>query len=107
MTKVKSRTRKPSKDTLANNAMFGWLGIATAIILLVPLIAMQFTNDVNWNLSDFVIMGILVFGFGSMFILIARKVDRDSRLLLGLAILAAFMYVWAELAVGIFFNLGN
>lgn len=87
--------------------MFGWLGIATAIILLVPLIAMQFTDDVNWNLSDFVIMGILVFGFGSMFILIARKVDRDSRLLLGLAILAAFMYVWAELAVGIFFNPGN
>lgn len=107
MTKAKSRTKKSRKDILANNTIFGWLGVVTAAILLVPLIAMQFTSEVNWSLSDFIIMGALIFGFGSLFILAARKVDRDSRLLVGLAFLTAFMYVWTELAVGIFFNFGN
>ena len=107
MTKAKSRTKKSGKDILAKNNVFGWLGALTVAILLVPLIAMQFTSEVNWRLSDFIIMGILIFGFGSLFIMTARRVDRESRLLVGLAILAAFMYIWTELAVGIFFNLGR
>lgn len=32
---------------------------AAAILLLIPLIAMQFTNEVDWNAFDFAIMGIL------------------------------------------------
>ena len=39
------------------------LGIAT-IVLIIPLIAMQFTTEVNWDISDFIIAGLLLYGTG-------------------------------------------
>ena len=38
-----------------------WAG--AAIILLLPLVAMQFSNEMNWGLGDFAIAGVLLFGF--------------------------------------------
>ncbi|MDB5696794.1 MAG: hypothetical protein JWN21_2337, partial [Sphingomonas bacterium] len=35
-----------------------WGGVAT--LLLIPAIAMQFTAEVNWTASDFVVMGVLL-----------------------------------------------
>ena len=35
------------------------------ILLLVPLIAMQFTEEVNWSVFDFMIMGTLLFALGA------------------------------------------
>ena len=40
------------------------LALATVLILLLPLITMQFTDEVIWNLADFIVAGILIFGFG-------------------------------------------
>jgi Kef-type K+ transport system membrane component KefB len=44
------------------------------ILLLIPFIAMQFTDEVNWTSSDFVIMGILLTGTGLLCEIIIRKV---------------------------------
>jgi hypothetical protein len=38
--------------------------LATAFILLIPLLAMQFTDEVAWDLADFVIIGTLLLGTG-------------------------------------------
>src|SRR5690606_25199214 len=48
------------------------IAIVTACILLVPLMAMQFTDQVNWNSIDFIIMGALIFGTGLVLDLVAR-----------------------------------
>ncbi len=73
------------------------------IILLVPLIAMQFTNEVDWSASDFTIMGILLLGTGLLCEFVLRKVtDAKYRIVACAAVLAVFLLVWAELAVGIF-----
>lgn len=72
-------------------------------LLLIPLIAMQFTNEVSWEMNDFVIMGILLFGTGLLCELVLSKVkSMEGRIVLCGAILLAFLLIWAELAVGIF-----
>jgi hypothetical protein len=74
-----------------------------AVLLLVPYIAMQFTSEVDWTSSDFLIMGILLFGTGLLCELVMRKVKTiQGRVFICAAILFAFLLVWAELAVGLF-----
>ncbi len=77
--------------------------LAVAIILLIPLITMLFTNEVNWNLFDFVVMGSLLLGTGLMCELVVRKVkNKDYRIGILAVIVVALFLIWAELAVGIF-----
>lgn len=73
------------------------------VILSIPLIAMQFTKEVNWTLSDFLIMGILLFitTFTIDFVLKKFKTLK-SRLILIVGIVVLLALVLAELAVGIF-----
>ncbi|GGG55701.1 hypothetical protein [Epilithonimonas arachidiradicis] len=79
------------------------LFLIPAALLSIPLIAMQFTKEVNWSLSDFVIGGILLFGTALTVKLILEKFKTTkSRLILIMITLAVLFLVWAELAVGIF-----
>lgn len=94
------------KDIFAQNRIFIWIATATVVILLIPFTAMQFSNEVVWTLSDFIVAGVLLFGAGSLFILTARRIKK-YRFAMGVLFLTALLYVWAELAVGIFTNLGS
>ncbi len=74
-----------------------------ALLLLIPFTAMQFTSEVDWSRSDFIIAAILLLGTGLSIELVLRKVkDKKHRMLFSLSILAILFVVWAELAVGIF-----
>jgi Kef-type K+ transport system membrane component KefB len=71
-------------------------------LLLIPFVAMQFTREVDWKTSDFVIMGILLLGTGLLCELAMSKIKRiKHKVLICGAILFAFFIIWAELAVGI------
>ena len=73
------------------------------IILSFPLIAMQLTNEVNWTISDFLVMGILLFSTVFTIDFVLKKVKTlKSRLILIVGIVVLLALVWAELAVGIF-----
>lgn len=73
------------------------------VLLSIPLIAMQFTKEVNWTLSDFLIMGILLFATVFTIDFVLKKVKTfKSRLILVVGIVALLILVWAEMAVGIF-----
>jgi hypothetical protein len=73
------------------------------VLLLIPLIAMQFTTEVDWELSDFVIGGVLLFGTAAIINLVLNKVrTQKNRLIICFAVLGSLFLVWAELAVGIF-----
>lgn len=77
--------------------------IITGAVLLVPLVAMQFSEEVDWSLSDFMIMGGLIFITGMALELIAKRVGDSRRRLAAMSAVAlAFLLIWAELAVGVF-----
>jgi hypothetical protein len=92
---------------LLRNSVFAWIALATCFILLAPLSAMQFTTAVDWDAADFIVMGLLLFSAGTGFVLAARKISPRYRMALGVVIAMASLYAWAELAVGIFTNLGS
>lgn len=97
-----------NKDIIMQNKVFLWIALVTGLILLVPFLAMQFSNEVNWDETDFIVIGILVFGVGSIFVLVARKIRKTwHRVAIGIVLLVTLFYIWAELAVGIFTNLGS
>jgi peptidoglycan/LPS O-acetylase OafA/YrhL len=73
------------------------------ILLLIPFIAMQFTNEVDWGILDFTIMGVLLLSTGLLCELIMRKVKSIKyRFIICVSVLFLFFLIWAELAVGIF-----
>lgn len=88
--------------TKANKRLFLYFS-ALSVFLLLPLIAMQFTTEVNWNLFDFLTMGILLFSVAIAveFVLCIFR-TKTQRLVLLAIIAILFMVIWAELAVGIF-----
>jgi hypothetical protein len=52
--------------------------LISAMLLLVPLIAMQFLEEVSWTFSDFAIAGFLLFGTGLMCELAMRKINKTK-----------------------------
>ncbi len=93
---------KPSAQRAGNPwrwVMWGAIGA----LLLLPLIAMQFTREVAWTPFDFAAAAALLVGGGLAYEIAARKASRRrSRLLLGGLILGAVLLIWAEGAVGVF-----
>lgn len=73
------------------------------MLLLIPFIAMQVTNDFKWSAVDFVAAGVLLLGTGLACELVLRKVKKlQHRLAICAGILFVLAVVWAEIAVGFF-----
>jgi hypothetical protein len=78
------------------------VALGTALLLLIPLTAKLFFADMAWTLFDFAAAGILLFGSGLTFTLVARLSDNTAyRLAVGVAVAAGLLLVWANLAVGL------
>ncbi len=78
------------------------LALATGLLLMIPLTAMQFTDEVVWTLSDFIFAGTLLFGTGLTYKLITKKSGKTAyRVAIGFALFTGFFLIWTNLAVGI------
>ncbi len=76
--------------------------IVTTFLLLIPLVAMQFTDEVVWTLSDFIFAGTFLFGTGLTYKLVTRKsADLSYRVAVGFALLTGLFLIWVNGAVGI------
>lgn len=97
-----------TKTTMASDLLR--VGLATGMILLAPLIAMQITREVVWTGFDFAIAAALLAGAGLACVRTARRVAGlrpwQRRAVVG-ALALVFTAVWVELAVGVFFDLGS
>jgi hypothetical protein len=75
---------------------------AAALLLLLPLVAMQFTDEVDWDVGDFAIFGAMLVVAGGIYELAARMTENNAyRAAVGVALAAAFILVWLSLGVGI------
>ncbi|MBT8142026.1 MAG: hypothetical protein HKN88_09800 [Gammaproteobacteria bacterium] len=78
-----------------------WL--IAAIILLIPLVAMQFTQEVNWAIMDFVVMGAMLLSLGIGFEALVRLSKNPKNQLIGaIVMIGVFLLIWLQGAVGIF-----
>ena len=74
-----------------------------AIILLIPLVAMQFTEEVNWTTSDFVFGGIILLVFGVLIDIVLQLLSKSKyKVVIIIAIVILLALIWMELAVGLF-----
>ena len=87
---------------MRNNRLI-YIVFGALILLLIPLIAMQFTAEVNWTILDFTVAGVLLLGTGLICEFVIRKINKiHYRIVICAAILVGLILIWAELAVGLF-----
>lgn len=80
----------------------------TALVLLAPLAAMQFTRAVHWTALDFGAAAVLLLVAGLACVRAARRLRSARARLAAVTLLAlGFAAVWVELAAGVFFGLGS
>ena len=73
-----------------------------ALLLMLPLIAMQFSDQVDWKAADFVVFGAMLAGVGVTFELAAAYTGNTMyRIAVGVAVVSAFVLVFVNLAVGV------
>ena len=75
---------------------------AIGILLAIPAVAMQFSDEVHWTLWDFLVAAVFLSIFAALLLYIRNNVgSRKLRILLYLASIFVFLAIWAELAVGV------
>lgn len=88
---------------IKQNRNIFYIALGTILILLIPLTAMQLTNEVKWGLFDFIIAGLLLFTTGLIYELTSRRVKGTRyRVVIAFILITILLLIWAELAVGIF-----
>ena len=100
----KGRDMAANSETRSGRLGTPWriAGWGTAVLLLLlPLVAMRFGDEVNWTESDFIFAGIMIGGTGALFELTVRMSRNYAyRAGVGFALAATFLTVWATGAVG-------
>ena len=96
---------RPRRSNRWSLAIWG----TAAFLLLLPAIAMRFTNSgVNWGTGDFIVMGVMFFiACGSYELATRLSGSTAYRAGVGVAIVTAFLTVWVNLAVGMLGDEGN
>lgn len=80
-----------------------WLGAAG--LLLLPLLAMQFTDEVQWTGIDFLVMGALLLAVCTGFELALRAAHNSTYMLAAaIGVGSGFLLAWVNLAVGVIGN---
>lgn len=78
------------------------VALGTTLILSIPLIAIQFTTEVDWSIGDFIVMGALLFGIGASYVVATRYIQNlVNRIAIAVALGSTLLLVWANLAVGL------
>ena len=91
-----------TQNTFIKNLLF------SLAILIIPFTASIISKEMKWTLFDYATTGVLIFITLTVLTLTLKVLKtKMQRTLAGIVIFLLFIYVYAELAVGIFTKLGN
>ena len=77
--------------------------LSPLLLLFIPLIGNLFSNQVNWSLFDFIVIGILLVLAGLSIHFILEKVrNKILRIVPIIFVIIIILMIWAELAIGVF-----
>ena len=77
--------------------------LSPLLLLLIPLFGILFSNQVNWSLFDFIVMGFLLGLTGlSIHFIIEKLRNKTFKIVTIIFALIIFLMIWVELAVGVF-----
>jgi hypothetical protein len=76
--------------------------LSPLLLLGIPALAMIWTDQVNWSLLDFCIMGALLLALSVTIRLIRRSLPNRQKWVYILFVFVLFILLWAELGLGIF-----
>ena len=86
-----------ASDDLIRIVVWGGAGL----LLLLPWVAMRFTDEVAWDATDFIVIGaLLAMACGACELVLRASGDLRYRIAAGIAIATGFLTVWVNLAVG-------
>ena len=72
-------------------------------LLLIPMATMLISDEINWSIFDFLVMGVLLFSFGASINIVLKNTKNSKiRITLFTFLILIFSLIWIELAVGIF-----
>ena len=87
--------------SIINKRIYRWAAFIFGS-LCIPLLAMQFTEEVQWSPSDFLIMGGALAFIAFAYEFISRKSEkRFYRIASAIGLAGAFLLFWVNAAVGI------
>jgi len=73
------------------------------MILIIPLVGTILSDQIDWGILDFLVMGIILLIVGMVLSVVSQKIKNPrKKLFYNLVIMLIFFLIWAELAVGIF-----
>ena len=73
------------------------------IILIIPLVLTILSDQFDWGILDFLVMGIILLIVGMTLSVVSQKIKNPrKKFFYNLVIMLIFFLIWAELAVGIF-----
>lgn len=109
--------RENMRQLMQTKNVVRWV-VITAALLAIPLLAMVFklgvpdpgsgTDGVNWGPFDFVIAGVLILGAGLTYEWASSRVGTGpQRIAVAIAVGAALLLIWVNLAVGMIGDEGN
>jgi hypothetical protein len=92
-----------NSDGAPRRPRWRWIAQGGAVgLLLLPFVAMHFTDEVNWTAFDFLVFGaMLAAALGTVELAVRKTPNTAYRAAAGVAVAAAFLLVWINGAVGI------
>lgn len=76
--------------------------VITVLLLMIPLAATQFGSEVVWDVTDFIVAAVLLFGTGFSYKMVTMQSKHIVyRVAVAIALVAGLVLIWSNLAVGI------